>query len=58
MFRTDELTPAANSWAAIFDAATPYKGKISLYDGTLFIADAAVYLKATQPDLGSRIRTG
>ena len=35
----------------IFDSATPYKGKLSIYDGKIFIADAAVYLKATQPDL-------
>ena len=27
-------------------------GKISIYDDSIFIADAAVYLKATQPDLG------
>ncbi len=31
---------------------TPYKGKISIYDDSIFIADAALYLKATQPDLG------
>ena len=29
-----------------------YKGKISIYDDSIFIADAALYLKATQPDLG------
>ena len=28
-----------------------YSGKISIYDDSIFIADAAVYLKATQPDL-------
>ena len=27
-------------------------GKLSIYDNPIFIADAAVYLKATQPDLG------
>ena len=51
MFRTDEVTPAPDSWAAIWDENTPYKGKISIYDDSIFIADAALYLKATQPDL-------
>jgi putative spermidine/putrescine transport system substrate-binding protein len=51
-FRTDEVTPAPDSWSVIWDADTPYKGKISIYDDSIFIADAAVYLKATQPDLG------
>ncbi len=51
-WRTDEVTPAPTSWSVIWDADTPYKGKISIYDDSIFIADAAVYLKATQPDLG------
>ncbi len=51
-FRTDDVTPAPDSWSAIWDENTPYKGKISIYDDSIFIADAAVYLKATQPDLG------
>ena len=32
--------------------AAKYKGKISAYDDPIYIADAAVYLKAHQPDLG------
>ena len=32
--------------------AAQYKGKISVYDDPIYIADAAVYLKAHQPDLG------
>ena len=51
-WRTDEVTPAPDSWSVIWDANTPYKGKISIYDDSIFIADAALYLKATQPDLG------
>jgi putative spermidine/putrescine transport system substrate-binding protein len=51
-FRTDEVTPAPDSWSVIWDENTPYKGKISIYDDSIFIADAALYLKATQPDLG------
>ena len=51
MFRTDAVPKDTNSWAVIWDKSTPYKGKISIYDDSIFIADAAVYLKATQPDL-------
>ena len=43
-----------DSWCVIWEDDSPqeYKGKISIYDDSIFIADAAVYLKATQPDLG------
>jgi len=51
-WRTDAVTPAPDSWGVIWDTSTPYKGKISIYDDSIFIADAALYLKATKPDLG------
>ena len=35
----------------MFDANSPYKGKITAYDSPIYIADAALYLKATKPDL-------
>jgi putative spermidine/putrescine transport system substrate-binding protein len=50
MWRTD-VVPNTDSWSVIWDKSTPYKGKISIYDDSIFIADAAVYLKATKPDL-------
>jgi putative spermidine/putrescine transport system substrate-binding protein len=54
MFRTDELPEDTDSWAVIWedDQLAQNKGKISIYDDSIFIADAALYLKATQPDLG------
>jgi putative spermidine/putrescine transport system substrate-binding protein len=54
MFRTDQVPEDTNSWSVIWEDAelAKYKGKISIYDDSIFIADAAVYLKATQPDLG------
>jgi putative spermidine/putrescine transport system substrate-binding protein len=54
MFRTDEVPEDTDSWSVIWEDAEleKYKGKISIYDDSIFIADAAVYLKATQPDLG------
>jgi putative spermidine/putrescine transport system substrate-binding protein len=42
---------APTSWASMFDANSPAKGKISPYDDAIYIADAAVYLMSTQPDL-------
>ena len=51
-YRTDVVKPAPDSWAVVWDKAGPYKGKVTAYDSPIYIADAAVYLKATQPDLG------
>ena len=50
-WRTDKVTPAPDSWGVVFDANSPYKGKITAYDSPIYIADAALYLGATQPDL-------
>jgi putative spermidine/putrescine transport system substrate-binding protein len=50
VFRNDILPADTDSWAPIW--GSDYKGKLSIYDNQIFIADAAVYLKATQPDLG------
>jgi len=52
MWRTDKVTPAPDSWAVVFDPNSPYKGKVTAYDSPIYIADAAVYLKATRPELG------
>jgi putative spermidine/putrescine transport system substrate-binding protein len=52
MWRTDHVKPAPNSWGVVFDPNSPYKGKVTAYDSPIYIADAAVYLKATKPDLG------
>jgi putative spermidine/putrescine transport system substrate-binding protein len=51
MWRTDKVKPAPTSWSVVFDSSSPYKGHITAYDRPIYIADAAVYLKATQPDL-------
>jgi putative spermidine/putrescine transport system substrate-binding protein len=54
MWNKDEVTPAPKSWGVLLDPnqASQYKGKISVYDDPIYIADAAVYLKAHNPDLG------
>ena len=51
MWRTDIVKPAPDSWSVVFDPNSPYKGKVTAYDDSVYIADAAVYLMATQPDL-------
>jgi putative spermidine/putrescine transport system substrate-binding protein len=54
MWRTDDVKPNPTSWSVILDPnqAKKYAGHISVYDDPIYIADAAVYLKAHQPDLG------
>ncbi|MFC5823901.1 ABC transporter substrate-binding protein [Nonomuraea insulae] len=51
MWRTDTVKPAPDSWSVVFDPNSPYKGKVTAYDSPIYIADAAVYLMATKPDL-------
>ncbi len=52
MWDTKTVSTDLDSWSAVFDQAGPYKGKVTAYDSPIYIADAALYLKATQPDLG------
>ena len=52
MYSTDVVKPAPTSWGAVFDPASPYKGKVTAYDSPIYIADAALYLMKTKPDLG------
>src|SRR3954462_5926039 len=51
MWRSDKVTQPLDSWGAVFDQASQYKGKVTAYDSPIYIADAALYLKATKPDL-------
>jgi len=53
MYNKDVVKPTPDSWGVVFGgpASEPYKGKITAYDNPIYIADAALYLKATQPDL-------
>ena len=57
MYRTDVVKPAPTSWGAVFDPNSPYKGKVTAYDSPIYIADAALYLMKTKPELTSRTRT-
>ncbi|MFC0434505.1 ABC transporter substrate-binding protein [Kutzneria buriramensis] len=51
-WRTDKVSPAPTSWSVLFDPNSKYKGRITAYDSPIYIADAALYLRAHRPDLG------
>jgi putative spermidine/putrescine transport system substrate-binding protein len=50
LYRTDKVKPAPKSWSAIYDSK--YSGRVTIPDNPIQIADAALYLKKTQPALG------
>ncbi len=50
MWNADKIKEAPKSWAAIY--SDEYKGKITVPDNPIQIADAALYLMKTQPALG------
>ena len=52
MYNTEEVDPAPTSWDVTFEADSPYAGRVTGYDAPIFIADAAMYLMAHEPDLG------
>jgi putative spermidine/putrescine transport system substrate-binding protein len=52
MYNVAAVTDAPNSWGAVFTDAGKYKGKVTAYDSPIYIADAALYLSKTKPELG------
>jgi putative spermidine/putrescine transport system substrate-binding protein len=54
MWNGNDVSPPPDSWNVTLDpkVAAKYKGKISQYDDPMSIAEAAVYLKTHEPDLG------
>ncbi|WP_328358681.1 ABC transporter substrate-binding protein [Mycobacterium sp. NBC_00419] len=51
MYNTDVVKNAPDSWAAVFPGSEQ-KGKVTAYDSPIYIADAALYLSKTKPELG------
>src|SRR3954471_3625794 len=43
MWRSDKIKTPLDSWGAVFDQASQYKGKVTAYDSPIYIADAALY---------------
>jgi putative spermidine/putrescine transport system substrate-binding protein len=52
MYNTDTFPEAPTSWDPVWDADSPAAGKISVYNSSIYIADAALRLKQMTPDLG------
>jgi putative spermidine/putrescine transport system substrate-binding protein len=50
LYNTKQVKPAPTSWAALY--SPKYKGKVTVPDNPIQIADAALYLMKTQPALG------
>src|SRR3954451_22307201 len=50
LYNTSKVSPAPNSWSAIYSGR--YKGKVTVPDNPIQIADAALYLSKTNPSLG------
>jgi putative spermidine/putrescine transport system substrate-binding protein len=51
MYDPSVVTTTPDSWSVVFDPASPYKGKVTAYNYAIYVADAALYLMKTKPDL-------
>jgi len=52
MYNPAVVSPAPDSWAAVFDKSSAYSKKVTAYDSPIYIADAALYLMSSKPSLG------
>jgi putative spermidine/putrescine transport system substrate-binding protein len=57
MYNTKAFPKPPESWSAVFEESKladgkSNKGRVQAYDGPIYIADAAVYLKHKKPELG------
>ena len=52
MYDPAVVTTTPDSWSVVFEANSPYKGKVTAYNYAIYVADAALYLMATKPELG------
>ncbi|MFG0529413.1 putative ABC transporter substrate-binding protein YdcS [Pseudomonas sp. yb_2] len=57
LYNTDTFKQAPTSWSVVFEPQNlpdgkPNKGRVQAYDGPIYIADAALYLKSARPELG------
>jgi putative spermidine/putrescine transport system substrate-binding protein len=50
LYNVKQVKPAPNSWSVIY--SPKYKGKVTVPDNPIQIADAALYLSKAQPSLG------
>jgi putative spermidine/putrescine transport system substrate-binding protein len=57
MYNTDVFKTPPDSWNVVFQEQTlpdgkSNKGRVQAYDGPIYVADAALYLMSTRPELG------
>ncbi len=57
MYNTEVFKQPPDSWKVVFEPmdfpdGKPNKGRIQAFDGAMYIADAALYLKSVKPELG------
>ncbi len=57
MYNTSVFKETPTTWGVVFEEQTlpdgkSNKGRVQAYDGPIYIADAALYLKSTRPELG------
>jgi putative spermidine/putrescine transport system substrate-binding protein len=52
LYNTKQVKPAPVSWRSIYSGS--FRGKVTIPNDPMQLADAALYLKATQPKLGIR----
>ena len=57
MYNTNAIPEPPTSWSVVFEEQTlgdgeSNKGRVQAYDGPIYIADAALYLMAHNPELG------
>jgi putative spermidine/putrescine transport system substrate-binding protein len=51
-YNTEAFPEAPDSWSLMWEPGSVAEGSTSVYDSPIYIADAALWLMATQPDLG------
>jgi putative spermidine/putrescine transport system substrate-binding protein len=57
LYNTNTFKQPPTSWSVVFEPqdlpdGKPNKGRVQAYDGPIYIADAALYLKSAKPELG------
>ncbi|MFJ3450057.1 putative ABC transporter substrate-binding protein YdcS [Pseudomonas sichuanensis] len=57
LYNTNVFKQPPTSWSVVFEPQNlpdgkPNKGRVQAYDGPIYIADAALYLKSAKPELG------
>jgi putative spermidine/putrescine transport system substrate-binding protein len=52
MYNTEVITTPPTSWDIVWEGGSEHAGKISIYDSSIYIADAALHLMVKRPELG------